>query len=300
MAGKTYVGNSSNVPVQPKKIYVGNSGAPALVKEIYVGNSNNQPVKVWPNIIIPDTNYQQIEYLGLSTNGPGDLGINTGVKLRVSNPRIVAKFMITNVYLGNWNPPSIFDSQNYGTTTVVEGFHTGFYQHVQTNAFAVVFGNASGQSWGSSQTDPTYGVNPSNVKNTLSSMEGILTNVPYIIDFDNRSNGYSRFYLYASEGYYSLPAHNLLWNIKTPTFNPSNWYEETPYYIRFDSSLRTRFYSFKMYNTSGSLIRNFYPCYKKTDNILGFYDIANRVFYSTNLTTDSGKMDYGPDYVGEL
>lgn len=44
-----------------------------------------------------------------------------------------------------------------------------------------------------------------------------------------------------------------------------------------------RLYYFKLYN-GNDLIRDFIPCYRKTDNVIGLYDIVNNVFY-TNAGT---------------
>lgn len=297
MAGKTYFGNASSLPVFPKNIYIGNnSNQPTAVKEIYIGNSSNQPVRVWPNMVIPDANYQQVEYIGLQ--GSGAYGnINTGVKLKTSNPRIIAKFAITGNFPKGYSQTlwSLFKSYNLGMPQgYLTGWNCGFYQDHDNEAFCVVFGN--GTSW---DDDSYYGVASSSEKETTDSMEGVLKNVPYIIDFDNRSNGYSRFYLYASQGYYSLPAHNLLWTVKTPTFSAAPW-EEDPYRIYFDTRSKTIFYSIKMYSTSGSLIRNYYPCYNKSNNEMGFYDIVNRVFYGSGYLANGEHAILGPDYIGEL
>ena len=52
----------------------------------------------------------------------------------------------------------------------------------------------------------------------------------------------------------------------------------------------------KVYHTSfyenGTPIRDMYPCYRKSDNVAGMYDIVNNVFY-TNV--GSGSFTVGPD-----
>ena len=44
-----------------------------------------------------------------------------------------------------------------------------------------------------------------------------------------------------------------------------------------------KLYSCKIYN-NGTLVRNFIPCYRKSDNVIGLYDSVNGVFY-TNAGT---------------
>ena len=44
-----------------------------------------------------------------------------------------------------------------------------------------------------------------------------------------------------------------------------------------------RLYSCKIYNNE-KIIRNFIPCYRKTDGVVGVYDLVEKKFY-TNLGT---------------
>ena len=83
-----------------------------------------------------------------------------------------------------------------------------------------------------------------------------------------------------------------------------------PAYIFVDRMLRfgtfnnyIKLYSYKIYE-SGSLIRNFIPCYRKSDNVIGLYDTVNNVFH-TNIGT--GTFTKGnnvtlptPDYPQEV
>ena len=54
-----------------------------------------------------------------------------------------------------------------------------------------------------------------------------------------------------------------------------------------------RLYSFKMYD-SGILIRNYVPCYRKTDSAAGLYDVVNNKFYANAGT---GTFGVGADVV---
>lgn len=62
-------------------------------------------------------------------------------------------------------------------------------------------------------------------------------------------------------------------------------------------SISARMYSCKI-SIDNVLIRDLYPCYRKSDGAAGMYDIVNNVFYP-NL---SGGTDFtkGPDYIGVL
>lgn len=55
-----------------------------------------------------------------------------------------------------------------------------------------------------------------------------------------------------------------------------------------------RLYSCSIYDylDGGNLIRNFYPCYRKSDNVAGLYDNVNGVFYAN---AGSGTFIVGPD-----
>lgn len=43
-----------------------------------------------------------------------------------------------------------------------------------------------------------------------------------------------------------------------------------------------RVYYCKISDTNGNVLREFYPCYRKSDNVAGLYDVANDVFYTNN------------------
>lgn len=62
---------------------------------------------------------------------------------------------------------------------------------------------------------------------------------------------------------------------------------------------KSRVYSCKIYDNS-TTVRNFVPCYRKSDNVIGLYDTVNGVFY-TNAGTGTFKKgsevyDLGPTY----
>ncbi len=54
-----------------------------------------------------------------------------------------------------------------------------------------------------------------------------------------------------------------------------------------------KIYNVKIY-TSGNLVRDFVPCYRKSDNVAGLYDLVNGVFYTNG---GSGEFTVGPDVI---
>ncbi len=51
----------------------------------------------------------------------------------------------------------------------------------------------------------------------------------------------------------------------------------------FNNPCSMRLYNFKAYD-NGTLIRDFIPCYRKHDGVIGLYDIVNDVFYTNQRT----------------
>lgn len=62
---------------------------------------------------------------------------------------------------------------------------------------------------------------------------------------------------------------------------------------QLNDSGRVRIYYFKIYD-DGTLIRDYVPCYRKSDNVVGLYDLVYDVFY----TTPTGSFTAGPDVSG--
>lgn len=54
-----------------------------------------------------------------------------------------------------------------------------------------------------------------------------------------------------------------------------------------------RIYSFKIYDAE-ELVRDFVPCYRKSDKIVGLYDLVNDIFYM-NASTSGGNFAAGSD-----
>ena len=61
----------------------------------------------------------------------------------------------------------------------------------------------------------------------------------------------------------------------------------------YDSNAKCKFYSCQIYNSSDTKIRDFYACYRKSDNVVGLYDKVNGVFYTNQ---GSGSFTKWPNY----
>ena len=63
-----------------------------------------------------------------------------------------------------------------------------------------------------------------------------------------------------------------------------------------------KIYSLKIYGTNDQLIRDYVPCYRKSDNVAGMYDLVNGVFYtnagSSSFSVGNDKTD-GVDTIDE-
>lgn len=57
------------------------------------------------------------------------------------------------------------------------------------------------------------------------------------------------------------------------------------------SNASGKIYSCKIYD-NGTLVRNYIPCYRKVDNVIGLYDLVNGVFYTN---AGEGTFDKGGD-----
>ena len=59
----------------------------------------------------------------------------------------------------------------------------------------------------------------------------------------------------------------------------------------YDSNAKAKLYSCQIYDGSNNLIRDFYACYRKNDNVIGLYDKVNWVFYTNEGSGTFTKWD---------
>ena len=276
MAGKTFVG-VNGVSRKPKAIYVGVNGVARKVKAAYVG-VNGVARKVWPANLIPDDSYMSLPLVGCNGTDLIEARIETGLAPFPKN-RVVLEFMLCTApnynssdsssptYISNY---SLLGCSSYAIPTGIadtsyicpNDFFIKYNRNTQKITFCARYG--------------VY-VTTGNVT-TLSSNadEGILVNTKYKVDFMNNN----KVYLYCDKGFYSIASNNLL-----GTFNV-NWAHSNggDNNMRLMFPLRNdyRFYSAKIYNPSGTLIRDYIPGYRISDNKVGLYDLVQKIFYLFN------------------
>lgn len=108
----------------------------------------------------------------------------------------------------------------------------------------------------------------------------------------------------------SWTAYNIVnWVSKTETWYTYSGTTYTMYLFtrhRPDSELRwtVKIYYFKIYD-NWTLVRDFVPCYRKSDNVIGLYDLVNNQFYTNAWTgtfskgNDVTMTELKNDYIGE-
>ena len=67
-------------------------------------------------------------------------------------------------------------------------------------------------------------------------------------------------------------SYSFLLYVFAETYNPWVW----PW------QAYAKMYWFKLYNTSNELVLDFVPCYRKSDNVIGMYDLVNNQFYTNS------------------
>ncbi len=259
MAGITYIGNGSGKSEKPTKAYIGDTNDKSkTIQKIYVGNSSNKSVRVWPIPILPLA-YQQVEYI-YNTNKTEY--INTDVNPD-SNTRcwmdIYVKHVITN------NTSSGNDTGFFGTTNGTNKYGVDIYGG-GTNYreyCSILFG--SGAAVTQSYSSPYF----RNLRHTIEV---------------NRSGGY----MYIDDVEYG-PSTSTFSSIGKPLFLFVKNNNGTP---GFNTTGEFYLYQFKAWQ-GNTLIRDMYPCYKKSDlNAVGMFDVVNNTFYPNAGT---GIFYKGPD-----
>lgn len=258
MAKSIFVG-VNGVARKPKAIYVGVNGVAKKVKAVYVG-VNNVAKKVYPGGIVP-SNYTQLSYLDIRFQIE-----NVGVQASI-HPRIIIEF-------------SIIGGLNYNNTAIfLDGMartDAGSYISYNFAASHNISGFVSGYSkWITPKADADY-----YKEIRTNTTEGRLLNTNYKLDFLNGNN----VYLYNSEGYYSISSNNLIGNYtkqSTPTDGSISENRIQLFGAWYETFSFAKIFNTKMYNGS-TLIRDLYPCYRNSDQYLGYYDNVNKLFYVGN------------------
>ena len=251
MAGKTYIGNSSDRSVELPSILIGDdNGLSKDVQKIYVGDENNRSVKVWPSPLLPLA-YQQCEYI-YNTNHTEY--IDTGI-YPDSNTRCWVDVYVKSVISNNTNPGN--DTGFLGTTDRTNSYGIDIYGGGTnyTEYCNILFG--SGSITQQSYRSPYF------------------RNIRHTIEI-NRSGGYA----YIDDVQYG-PSTQTFSAIGESIYLFVKNYNGTP-----GLNNRGEFYcyQFKVWQNN-VLIRDMYPCYLKSDpQTIGMYDLVNDQFY-TNAGT---------------
>ena len=87
---------------------------------------------------------------------------------------------------------------------------------------------------------------------------------------------------------YSYPMQTFMCTQNINIFRDNNSYTQDKRYCNM------KLYSFKIYDNE-SLIRNFIPCYRNTDNIIGLYDTVEGKFYTNQGDKTKGDFIPGPE-----
>lgn len=316
MSGKLYIGSPNAIVTPSREIFVGDSNNVARrVKGLFVGNSSNNAIKVYPSQQIPIDRYVQVEWLEV----PQYVYSTTHLYNIVSyiSAKDMPRLEMTFEFSENINDSlyGIFGGSLSSDYNVDRAFHgIGYACYISQRRFHFVFGYDPGR-----YEDATYNWYWDTMDSFSSTnSETILTGSRYTLIFNKIENSSSNFYLYNTEGYYSISRNNLIWTSSNNVV-PDNftiWYDERPYINLFEhnndgydtqprgplSNLYIyeqskyyrhisppkgfRLYSCRLFNKNDIPTRNFIPCYRKEDNKTGFYDTVDQIFIpnSINLT----------------
>lgn len=279
MTGKVIVGDSTGKARWANKIFIGDSNGKAKeVQAIYVGDSNGIARKVWPLSPLPAA-YQQVEYIYNSTGAPY---INTEITAN-NYTRVLIDFQcksheISSFY-SNMIPFGICNIYYRSSSTYHEGSNFGLEytflsssgQASTRNRFTIMFGDYSN----------SYELNTSD-ENTMQR---------HVLDI-NRSGGS----IYWDDTY--------LTTIQTTFASRGNPFilfgYSSKYYLNEDETINGTGGVFKYYLyhftawQNDVVVRDMYPCYRKSDFKVGMIDIINNNKFYTN---PSGTDDFykGPN-----
>lgn len=261
--GKTYI-SPSGLAKEVQKIYYGNENNLAQeISKVYIGDSNGVARLVFGNSAILPREYQQVEYIYNTVTGPY---INTGLTF-TSAIKMYAKIQFPELSTGN--------TLYYNGTEDTSSRQHLFGQSSQTSGLKRLrVYMATGRS---TTSGTTYG--------NLSLYITANTNIhEYIMDGPQKT-------VWIDSNSETVASSS--------TWVRSSSYTFALFGFNHGSSIsyaKERIYNFKWYS-NGTLTHNYYPCYRKSDNVVGFYDLVANVF-KTNQ--GSGSLYAGPNYIGEL
>ena len=119
--------------------------------------------------------------------------------------------------------------------------------------------------------------------------------------FDGVSSGHYRTW-YGQNEWFTLSVGVTSLSRQTATGNNTTYANSSyQFYIfakqryangNYDSNAKAKLYSCQIYDWN-TLVRDFYACYRKSDNVIGLFDRVNKVFYTNQWSWSFTKW---PDY----
>lgn len=255
--GKIYAG-VSNTAREIKSIYAGVNGVAKSISKVYAG-VNGVAELIWQNAILPSA-YQQVEYL----LGTGTQYINTGVYITANSLAIQIDFQLTS---NEYDPGAVLMG-GMGINNM--RFYISCIRKTEAASKAKHIDIGCGGGWwtDSSVADLNRHTYKTDMKNKKVYKDGV-----------SKSR---------SGGTYSGGTSSSTW---IGIFCGSNANGEMTY-----SPPKGYCYNAKIWQND-TLIHNYYPCYRKSDNEPGLYDMVGNAFLSN---AGSGTFTAGPNYIGEL
>lgn len=255
--GKIY-GGVSGTSREVKAIYAGVEGVAKAVKKVYVGVGGVAQL-IWPTggAVLPPE-YQQVLYIQSSGTQYIDVGMGITVTSSAMSFDINMDMEFISIPSDN-NGHTISGARNSGSGSSIQRYYTSV--------------NATGWYLGSG-TSSTQ----SSVKPVVEQPYNVVTHLAY--------------------GSQTLTIDGT--TVVTRSANSMN-ITRNLYLFRYNYSGTPAYTSMKLYKckitTQDGVQRDFYPCYRKSDNVAGLYDLANDVFYPNAGT---GAFTAGPINEGPL
>lgn len=266
MSSDIFAGNQNNVAKSISKIWAGSKNNIAMpVKGVFIGDSNNVARKVWPNSILPSS-YQQLEWIDIK-NTRRSYGYYGGIYITTVSsyfPRISISFTI-NYYeaFGGYGP------QLYS-------IHYSSESQPHYSNCCWIFSNYLMFDYYRTNEEGYITYNYINEVKTNTS-EGLLSNTRYTVDANHVVGSNLNYYVYNTEGFYSISSNNLVASCENQTRQYTQFEGVSIMGVPSNSSIR--YYHASFYNPSNELINDLYTCQRKSDNKYGLYDYVNRIFY---------------------
>ena len=283
MTGKILFGNSGDVAKIPGKIYVGDSSDKAkLIEKVYVGDGSGIARKVWPVSMLPVA-YQQVEYIQNS----GSVQYLDPDIYPDSDTHVHIDYAITS-YSNMYEQGRIFGCWNEGYTTS-SGSGTPDYTFRY-----VLYASSNRNQWGLAEFGGSGFGNQGDYFNLINSSRlNVRTKVDYLapggkflvdgVEVASTTKTFSNYDAYLG---------------KNKTYTKSKIFIFASQWLNRSYSNTMAYYSgeFKLYHftvsQNGTAVRDMYPSYRKSDNVIGMYDTVNKVFYTNQGT---GTFYKGPN-----